>query len=60
MGQCPQCSGQGTPDPERSGVLWCLACWHAWTQSREPHCPGRLPVLSPALRTLTEHRGLAR
>ncbi|MEV8065949.1 MULTISPECIES: hypothetical protein [unclassified Streptomyces] len=60
MGQCPQCGGGAEPDPERSGVAWCLACWHSWTVAREPRCPGRLPTLNAALRALADHRHLSR
>ncbi|MEU7384941.1 hypothetical protein AB0A91_34285 [Streptomyces sp. NPDC042207] len=61
MGQCPLCGGGVEPDPEHSGVLRCLACWHAWTLPREPQpCPGYRPTLNSALRTLDAYRDLRR
>lgn len=60
MEQCPQCGSEAQPDPEHPAAWWCLACWHVWTPPREEHCPGRRPVLSPALRMLADSRDLRR
>ncbi|MDX2822183.1 hypothetical protein PV416_14010 [Streptomyces ipomoeae] len=60
MGQCPQCGGSAVPDPEHSGALWCLTCWHAWALPRERPCPGHLPTLGASLRKLDEYRDLRR
>lgn len=60
MRQCPQCGSDAAPDPEHSGVLWCLSCWRSWTLPREPYCPGARPVLNSGLRTLAEYRHLSR
>ncbi|MFM9441795.1 hypothetical protein [Streptomyces acidiscabies] len=60
MGQCPQCGNGAVQDPEHSGVMRCLSCWHAWTLPRDVTCPGYLPTLSTALRRLDEYRDLRR
>ncbi|TWV43397.1 hypothetical protein FRZ03_18695 [Streptomyces misionensis] len=60
MGQCPQCGGSAEPDPEHSGVLWCLSCWLVWTLPRDRTCPGHRPTLITALRRLDEDRDLRR
>lgn len=48
MGQCPQCGGSAQPDPEHSGVMRCLSCWHVWTLPRERSCPDYRPMLITA------------
>lgn len=60
MWQCPQCGGSAEPDPEHSGVMRCLSCWHAWSLPRESTCPGYWPRLITALRKLDEYRDLRR
>ncbi|MFI1886659.1 hypothetical protein [Streptomyces jumonjinensis] len=60
MGQCSQCGGSAEHDPEHTGVLWCLSCWHVWVLPRERACPGYRPVMISALRTLDEYRDLRR
>lgn len=60
MGQCPQCGSSAEPDPEHSGMGWCLTCWHSWALPRDTRCGGSMPHLSPALRVLDEHRHLNR
>jgi hypothetical protein len=60
MWQCPQCGGSTESDPEHSGVVRCMSCWHVWTLSRERPCPGYRPTMLAALRKLDEYRDLRR
>ena len=58
MGPCPQCGGSVEVDPENTGVLRCLSCWHSWFTPKE--CSGRRPMLNAALRTVANARDLRR
>lgn len=60
MGQCPQCGGSVETDPEHSGAMRCMTCWHAWALPQERPCSGYRPTLGAALRRLEDDRDVRR
>ncbi|GAA4971431.1 hypothetical protein GCM10023205_41570 [Yinghuangia aomiensis] len=42
MAMCPTCGGEGCPDPEFTGSVWCFGCGVFYRPEPKPCPPGRL------------------
>ncbi len=60
MYQCPHCGGSAEADPEHSGMMRCMSCWHVWMTTEKRPCPGKRNLLAPGLQMLEECRELNR